>query len=589
MTVEAASRRCARSAAFALAALVWALVVALFVQSGSAFAAPLAQTTEFSTGLNAGSSPLGIAPGPDGNLWFTDGGTTKAIGRITPTGTITEFSSGLNSGSSPGFIAPGPDGNLWFTDGGTTKAIGRITSAGVITEFSSGLSSSNSPGPITLGPDGNVWFTDQGTKAIGRITPAGVITEFSSGLNAGSAPSGIASGPDGNLWFADNGTTPAIGRITPAGAITEFSTGLNAGSFPFQIAPGPDGNVWFTDFGTTPAIGRVTQNGKITEFSIGISNSLPFGIAPGTDGNVWFADRGTGTRTIGRITTAGTITEFSTGLTSPSLPSGITPGADGNMWFSDSSGAPAIGRIGAGAQTASVRAPSVTGSGQQGTQQVCQGDQWSPWAGVAPSASAFSFDGFQWLRDGTPVAGQTAQSYIPVAGDIGHQLSCAVTVTYPVLSATTSASSAAVTVIPQSSGPTGSEGPAGSNGSSGAIGPRGPAGTNGSSGATGPQGPPGKVELVTCTTATKQHKKRKRCTTKLVTGPVTFTTAATDTRAALSRHGVVYATGYARDTRRGVRILLLAARRLAPGRYSLALTRWRAGRRVTTRSDVSIT
>jgi streptogramin lyase len=38
---------------------------------------------------------------------------------------ITEFSSGLNPGAAlqQGLVA-GPDGNLWFTDGGTTPAIG---------------------------------------------------------------------------------------------------------------------------------------------------------------------------------------------------------------------------------------------------------------------------------------------------------------------------------------------------------------------------------------------------------------------------------------------------------------------------------
>jgi len=36
--------------------------------------------SEFS--LSAGSMPLGIAAGPDGNVWFTDSGTTKAIGIV---------------------------------------------------------------------------------------------------------------------------------------------------------------------------------------------------------------------------------------------------------------------------------------------------------------------------------------------------------------------------------------------------------------------------------------------------------------------------------------------------------------------------
>ena len=119
----------------AATALVAGLLCGLAV-TGAARAAPVALISESSSGLNAGSVPVVLAAGPDGNLWFVDQGTTKAIGRITPTGQITEFSAGLNAGSLPVAIAAGPDGNLWFADEGTTKAIGRITPAGAITEFS---------------------------------------------------------------------------------------------------------------------------------------------------------------------------------------------------------------------------------------------------------------------------------------------------------------------------------------------------------------------------------------------------------------------------------------------------------------------
>ena len=149
-----------------------ALALAFGVEVASADAS--GQITEFSSGLNASSEPIGIASGPDGNLWFTDPASTTAIGRITPSGQTTEFSTGLNAGSLPVEIAPGPDGNLWFTDRGSTKAIGRITPSGQITEFSTGLNAGSLPDGIAPGPDGNLWFTDRGsTKAIGRITPSG--------------------------------------------------------------------------------------------------------------------------------------------------------------------------------------------------------------------------------------------------------------------------------------------------------------------------------------------------------------------------------------------------------------------------------
>lgn len=174
----------------------------------------------------------------------------------------------------------------------------------------------------------------------------------------------------------------------------------------------------------------------------------------------------------------------------------------------------AIGRIGAGVNGASIAAPVVAGSGQQSTQQVCEGDRWADWAAQQPLVNEFGFDGYQWLRDGTAIAGQTSRTYTLTSADVGHQLTCSVTVTYSLLDVTDSAISAGVTVIAQSSEPTGPQGPQGQTG------PPGPQGQ------TGPPGPAGKVELVTCKTMTKtvtRHDKkvkvkRQQRTTKLVSG-----------------------------------------------------------------------
>jgi virginiamycin B lyase len=434
------------------------LLTAALLTIGAALAAqtaaadPVAQITEFSSGLNAGSGPEGIAPGPDGNLWFTDQGTTSAIGRITPQGQITEFSSGLNVGSMPYRISPGPDGNLWFTDRGTTSAIGRITPQGQITEFSAGLSTGSDLLRIVPGPDGNMWFTNVGTtRAVGRITLQGQITEFTTGLNSGSRPDVIAPGSDGNLWFTDDGTTSAIGRITPQGQITEFSSGLNSGSSPSGLAPGPDGNLWFTDVGATEAIGRITPQAQITEYSTGLNagHALTSGIAAGADGNLWFGDRGS-TPAIGRITPQGQIAEFSSGLNVGSSPGRIVPGSDGNMWFTDRGTTPAIGKIGTAATAAVQAAPTVAGSGRAESALTCQGAQFAGWLGITPSLVLYPFDGYRWLLDGVPITGQTGQGYTPAVGNVGHQLSCQATASYPLpLFVTTPAAvSAAITVGP---------------------------------------------------------------------------------------------------------------------------------------------
>ena len=83
---------------------------------------------EFTLGITPGSAPLGIANGPDGNLWFTES-TGNRIGRITPAGVVTEFSAGITPGAGLSMIAAGPDGNLWFTES-TGDRIGRITPSG---------------------------------------------------------------------------------------------------------------------------------------------------------------------------------------------------------------------------------------------------------------------------------------------------------------------------------------------------------------------------------------------------------------------------------------------------------------------------
>jgi hypothetical protein len=253
------------------------------------------------------------------------------------------------------------------------------------------------------------------------------------------------------------GAVLAVGAVpaaaAPVGQIAEFSSGLNSGSYLWGIAPGADGNVWFTDEGSTKAIGQITPSGQITEFSAGLlAGSDPAFITTGADGNLWFTDAGS-TRAIGRITPSGQITEFSTGLKAGSYPAFIAPGADGNLWFTDEGSTSAIGQIGAGAPAASQTLPAVTGSDEASSSQSCAGESWSTWAGEQPSASAFAFDGYQWLLDGAPVG--TGASYTPSAAQVGHQLSCRVTVTYPLpLMLTVSATSPAVTVVQSAPPPT---------------------------------------------------------------------------------------------------------------------------------------
>lgn len=60
-------------------------------------------------------APNSVSPGPDGNLWFTEGRTGYAMGRFKPhTGEVTEFPIVTNA--YPRAATCGPDGNLWYAD-----------------------------------------------------------------------------------------------------------------------------------------------------------------------------------------------------------------------------------------------------------------------------------------------------------------------------------------------------------------------------------------------------------------------------------------------------------------------------------------
>jgi streptogramin lyase len=439
----------------AIAAVVGCLLEAgllAVIGAGPAGAAPLGKVEEFAR--PPGSLVSSIAAGPGGNLWFTDRGSVKAIGEVAPSGEVlAEDSAGLASGSQPLDIAAGPDGNMWFTESGGSPAIGRITPGGEITEYKAGLDP-GIPLDIAAGPEGDMWFTQlSGSPAIGRITPSGEIKEFTTGFNAGSEPAEIVAGPDGNMWFTDHGSINAIGRITPSGGVTEY-TYSEPFWVPLDITAGPDGDLWFTASGENAGeeweyrVVRLTPSGHFTPYEV---HSMPKGIAAGPDGNLWFTAEGSEPdlpSVIGGISPSGLVSEFSAGLNPGSEPGVIAPGPDGNMWFTDEGTTKAIGLFGLGVPPASQAPPVVTGAGQVGSQLDCGGASWSAWAGQQPSASAFAFDGYQWLLDGRALAGQTAQTYTPTAAEVGHQLACSATVTYPLLHVTVSATSAGLTVSP---------------------------------------------------------------------------------------------------------------------------------------------
>ena len=149
--------------------------------------------------------PTEIVTAPDGNLWFNQthpSAPQGEVGRMTPNGAVTLFA--FPKGGRPLGMAVGPDGNVWVTDpGGNT--ITRMTPKGDFRQFA--LPRRNAqPVGITAGKDGHLWFTEGGR--IGNIGvrvpeaelsdrvvrfPSGAITRSVTITNSGEAALHISS------------------------------------------------------------------------------------------------------------------------------------------------------------------------------------------------------------------------------------------------------------------------------------------------------------------------------------------------------------------------------------------------------------
>jgi len=233
---------------------------------------------------NSSPSAYDIIAGPDGDLWFGDV-DLGAIRRLAPSGGFTEYPVG----GSPIALAFGSDGGLWFTWVNTGDAIGRLSPTGQVTTYTQGLSPNPGLTAIAPGADHAMWFTENSANRIGRITlMTHVITEFSYGLTKDAGLAAIAPGPHGALWFTE-ARGRRVGRITLQGSIFEWA--VPSGAAPNQITAGPDGAMWFTE--DHPAgIGRISLGGKITEFTGVTPGSAPTCIVEGPDGNMWFTESG---------------------------------------------------------------------------------------------------------------------------------------------------------------------------------------------------------------------------------------------------------------------------------------------------------
>jgi len=201
------------------------------------------------------SEPVHAVFGPDGNLYVCDIGNGAVLRYNGTTGAfLSTFVSGIDNGVDPTFgftlgplgLAFGPDGNLYVSNDFTNNVqrFNGTTGASLGTFVSAGL---DVPTGLVFGPDGNLYVSSFNTNVVQRYSGR---TGASMGIfaisNELSGPEQLVFGPDGDLYVASftsnsverfKGTTGEPRRTF----VTPGSGGLNG---PTGVAFGRDGNLY---------------------------------------------------------------------------------------------------------------------------------------------------------------------------------------------------------------------------------------------------------------------------------------------------------------------------------------------------------
>ena len=270
-----------------------------------------------------GSSPLGIAAGPDGNLWVASAvGTSNpnnAVWKVTTAGIPTKYE---NESYQPYAVCAGNDGNMYFLDDNDAVLLQVSTSGTYLNHYSfptpTDGGSSYTTEFVCLGPDNNLWVTATSgfNGYVIKITTSGVFTPYV--LSTIANPQGICAGPDGNLWTVDGSTYPigSVWKVTTSGVAIQYSTLTgSSGSSPYGICVGPDNNLWVADSNAGIGVWMVTTSGVATQYPQ--TNTSFDSICAGPDSNLWAVDQANGL--VWKITTSGVGTPYTITGTAYSL------------------------------------------------------------------------------------------------------------------------------------------------------------------------------------------------------------------------------------------------------------------------------
>jgi hypothetical protein len=348
-------------------------------------------------GINANTgSEYGFG---DDALVLTGGTTTVASGKTLKSGPLTVQGGVLQD---DGTVTT--ESSLMKLTGGTLDGTGTVSNS--VENTGGTVAPGDAPGRLTI--DGSYEQASGGTLAVGiaGTTPA---TEFGQLVVKGSAK--LA----GNLSLQDEG------GFTPSeGDTFEVLSGASARSGEFAQLTGASGSLYAASYTATGAI--VTP-----KLQVPVNSGLPAIAGIPLAGETLSCTNGTWS---GNPNPSGYTYQWNrdgeaiSGATQSTYE--VKAGDEGHtltctVTASNTAG-PGTPATSAGvlvtAPPANTLAPTVSGTAAAGDTLTCSNGTWSN------SPTTYTY---QWSRDGNQIAGATSNTYLVVAGDEGHTLTCTVT------------------------------------------------------------------------------------------------------------------------------------------------------------------
>src|SRR5688500_13254248 len=167
--------------------------------------------------------------GQDGYLYVSYRGAAQSIRRYDAAGNVDPdfFVDGSAQGMTAAqFFAFGPDGNLYFTSGGTHEVLRFSGRDGAFIDrlVEPGEGGLAGPSRLTFGPDGIMYVGSPTTSRVLRFERDGQYMGdfFPTGTGGLASPVGITFGPDGQFYVAGAATPQTAGVFRYNGTSGEF-------------------------------------------------------------------------------------------------------------------------------------------------------------------------------------------------------------------------------------------------------------------------------------------------------------------------------------------------------------------------------